>query len=113
MATVVIPWYAAIIGLLFAIFLILRKMNPVYSLFLGAIVGCLIGGASLSDTVNILISGTQSIMGTAIRIFGLYAELFVETTSVRISRLLKNCLRFGFCFLLKFSVVAKPDLSSH
>lgn len=53
MADIVIPWYAAIIGLLFAIFLILRKMNPVYSLFLGAIVGCLIGGASLSDTVNL------------------------------------------------------------
>lgn len=81
MANIVIPWYAAIIGLLFAIFLILRKMNPVYSLFLGAIVGCLIGGASLSDTVNILISGTQSIMGTAIRVLaaGMLAGVMMES----------------------------------
>jgi GntP family gluconate:H+ symporter len=76
-----IPWYAAIIGLVFAIFLILKKMNPVYSLFLGAIIGCLIGGASLSDTVDILINGTQSIMGTAIRVLaaGMLAGVMMES----------------------------------
>lgn len=68
MSEIIIPWYAAIIGLIFAIFLILKKMNPVYSLFLGAIIGCLLGGASLSNTVDILVAGTQSIMGTTINI---------------------------------------------
>ncbi|OJG45598.1 GntP family permease [Enterococcus hermanniensis] len=75
------PWYAAITGLLLAIFLILKKMNPVYSLFLGAIIGCLLGGASLSDTVNILVAGTQSIMGTAIRVLaaGMLAGVMMES----------------------------------
>ena len=58
-----IPWFAAIIGLIVAIVLILKKFNPVYSLFFGAIVGCLVGGASLVDTIDILISGTQSVIG--------------------------------------------------
>ncbi|MGK0606877.1 GntP family permease [Enterococcus gilvus] len=81
MASITIPWYAAIIGLVCAILLILKKMNPVYSLFLGAIIGCLIGDASLNDTVNILISGTQSIMGTAIRVLaaGMLAGVMMES----------------------------------
>lgn len=81
MSEIIIPWYAAIIGLIFAIFLILKKMNPVYSLFLGAIIGCLLGGASLSNTVDILVAGTQSIMGTAIRVLaaGMLAGVMMES----------------------------------
>ncbi|MFC4772837.1 GntP family permease [Enterococcus hermanniensis] len=81
MPNIIVPWYAAITGLLLAIFLILKKMNPVYSLFLGAIIGCLLGGASLSDTVNILVAGTQSIMGTAIRVLaaGMLAGVMMES----------------------------------
>ena len=45
MPDITISWVAAILGLVVAIVLILKKFNPVYSLFL-AIVGCLIGGAS-------------------------------------------------------------------
>ena len=40
-----ISWWGALIGLALAIFLILRKLDPVYSLLLGAIVGAIIGGA--------------------------------------------------------------------
>ena len=56
-------------------------MNPVYSLFLGAIIGCLLGGASLSNTVDILVAGTQSIMGTAIRVLaaGMLAGVMMES----------------------------------
>lgn len=58
-----------------------EKFNPVYSLFFGAIVGCLIGGASLSDTVAVLLNGTQSIMGTAIRVLaaGMLAGVMMES----------------------------------
>lgn len=78
---ITISWVAAIVGLLLAVALILKKFNPVYSLFVGAIVGCVIGGASLADTVNILISGTQSIMGTAIRVLaaGMLAGVMMES----------------------------------
>jgi GntP family gluconate:H+ symporter len=60
MEPLTISWIGALAGLAIAIILILRKLNPVYSLFLGAIVGALIGGANLEETVNILVDGTQS-----------------------------------------------------
>ena len=46
----VISWWGALIGLALAIYLILKKLNPVYSLMLGAIIGALLGGASLTGT---------------------------------------------------------------
>ena len=77
MPDITISWVAAILGLVVAIVLILKKFNPVYSLFFGAIVGCLIGGASLSDTVAVLLNGTQSIMGTAIRVLAYPRHLVI------------------------------------
>ena len=66
-----ISWWGALIGLALAIFLILRKLDPVYSLLLGAIVGAIIGGAGLEGTINILVKGEQSVMGTVLRVLGL------------------------------------------
>lgn len=63
-----ISWWGALIGLALAIFLILRKLDPVYSLLLGAIVGAVIGGAGLEGTINILVKGEQSVMGTVLRV---------------------------------------------
>ena len=73
--------YGAIIGLFLAIFLILRGINPVYSLFFGAIIGAFIGGANLVQTVTILTDGTQSIMGTVIRVLaaGILAGVMMES----------------------------------
>ncbi|NUF26982.1 gluconate:H+ symporter, GntP family [Gilliamella bombicola] len=79
--TEIITWYGALIGLFIAIFLILRGINPVYSLFFGAIIGAFVGGANLIQTVSILISGTQSIMGTVIRVLaaGILAGVMMES----------------------------------
>ncbi|OCG10948.1 gluconate:proton symporter [Gilliamella sp. wkB292] len=79
--TELINWYGALIGLFLAIFLILRGINPVYSLFFGAIIGAFIGGANLLQTVSILTSGTQSIMGTVIRVLaaGILAGVMMES----------------------------------
>lgn len=63
-----ISWWAALVGLAIAIILILRKLNATYSLMLGAVIGALLGGASLSDTVNVIVAGSQSVMGTVIRV---------------------------------------------
>ncbi|MGT2934186.1 GntP family permease [Streptococcus catagoni] len=81
MPNITIPWFAAILGLVVAILLILKKFNPVYSLFFGAIVGCLVGGASLAETVTVLITGTQSIIGTAVRVLaaGMLAGVMMES----------------------------------
>ena len=79
--SVTIPWFAAILGLLLAILFILKKFNPVYSLFLGAIVGCLVGGLSFAQTVDVLVVGTQSVVGTVIRVLaaGVLAGVMMES----------------------------------
>ena len=76
-----ISWIGALVGLALAIILILRKLNPVYALFLGAIVGALIGGANLEETINVLVSGTQSVMGTVLRVLaaGVLAGVMMES----------------------------------
>ncbi|WNS44181.1 Na+/H+ antiporter NhaC family protein [Paenibacillus sp. MMS20-IR301] len=81
MEGLVIGWYGALAGLAIAIILILRKLNPVYALFLGAILGALIGGANLEQTVSVLVSGTQSVMGTVLRVLaaGVLAGVMMES----------------------------------
>ncbi|WP_288531614.1 GntP family permease [uncultured Secundilactobacillus sp.] len=83
METVVVSWWAALIGLGLAILLILWKLNPVYSLLLGAIIGALIGGANLLQTINILIAGSQSVVGTILRVLaaGMLAGVMMESGS--------------------------------
>lgn len=78
---ITLTWWSALIGLALAIVLILRKLNSPYALMLGAVVGCLIGGASLSQTVNIVIQGAQSVMGTIVRVLaaGVLAGVMMES----------------------------------
>ncbi|EQC58877.1 gluconate:proton symporter [Limosilactobacillus fermentum MTCC 8711] len=79
--TMVISWWGALIGLALAIYLILKKLNPVYSLMLGAIIGALLGGASLTGTIDILVKGEQSVMGTVLRVLaaGMLAGVMMES----------------------------------
>lgn len=81
MGSITITWIAALFGLALAIFLIFKRINPVYALFAGAIIGCLIGGASFAQTVSIIEKGTQSVMGTAIRVLaaGVLAGVMMES----------------------------------
>ncbi|MEF2721469.1 MAG: Na+/H+ antiporter NhaC family protein, partial [Limosilactobacillus fermentum] len=74
-------WWGALIGLALAIYLILKKLNPVYSLMLGAIIGALLGGASLTGTIDILVKGEQSVMGTVLRVLaaGVLAGVMMES----------------------------------
>ncbi len=77
----VISWWGALIGLALSIYLILKKLNPVYSLMLGAIIGALLGGASLTGTIDILVKGEQSVMGTVLRVLaaGMLAGVMMES----------------------------------
>ncbi|CAJ1221249.1 D-serine transporter DsdX [Limosilactobacillus fermentum] len=77
----VISWWGALIGLALAIYLILKKLNPVYSLMLGAIIGALLGGANLTGTIDILVKGEQSVMGTVLRVLaaGMLAGVMMES----------------------------------
>ena len=73
----------AIIGLLFSVFLIFKKVTPVYSLISGAILGGLVGGASLTRTVEIMIVGVQGISPAILRILaaGVLAGVLIESGS--------------------------------
>ena len=77
----VVTWWGALIGLALAIILILKKLDPVYALFLGAIIGALIGGASAMGTIHIMIKGTQSVMGTVLRVLaaGVLAGVMMDS----------------------------------
>ncbi|GFN33993.1 GntP family permease [Paenibacillus xylaniclasticus] len=76
-----ISWIGALVGLAIAIALILFRLAPTYALILGAILGGFIGGANFSEVVSILISGTQSVQGTVIRIIaaGVFAGVMMES----------------------------------
>lgn len=71
----------AIIGLIIAIVLIFIKTPPVYGLLIGALAGGLIGGASLADTITLMIGGAQGMMTAILRILaaGILAGVLIET----------------------------------
>lgn len=78
---VTVSTLGAIIGLIVAIILIIKKVNPAYSLILGSIVGGIIGGASIQETVSLMISGAQGMIPAILRILtaGVLAGTLIET----------------------------------
>lgn len=71
----------ALIGLAIAIFLIIKKVQPAYSLILGALIGGLIGGAGLNGTVTTMINGASGMMSSILRILtsGILAGILIQT----------------------------------
>ncbi|WP_291259853.1 GntP family permease [Fusobacterium sp.] len=71
----------AIIGLVVAIVLIIKKVNPAYSLILGSIIGGFVGGANIGQTVSLMISGAQGMIPAILRIItaGVLAGVLIET----------------------------------
>lgn len=71
----------AIVALVIAIVLILRKVPPAYGMIAGALVGGLIGGADLLQTVGLMISGAQGITNAVLRILaaGVLAGVLIES----------------------------------
>jgi GntP family gluconate:H+ symporter len=87
--------FGAILGLVVAIILIVRKANPAYSLILGAVIGGLAGGVSLSETVNLMIGGIKEITPAIIRILtaGVLAGVLIKTgAAVKIAETIINTL---------------------
>ncbi|MBQ5360960.1 MAG: GntP family permease, partial [Lachnospiraceae bacterium] len=73
----------ALAGLAVAIVLIIRKVQPAYSLILGALIGGLIGGGGLDVTVSTMVSGAGSMMSSVLRILtsGILAGALIRTGS--------------------------------
>ena len=72
---------AAVIGLLLSIVLIIKKVSPVFSLMLGAIVGGLLAGWGLEMTVTHMIGGVKDITPAIVRILaaGVLTGMLVKT----------------------------------
>ncbi|BDH47047.1 gluconate:proton symporter [Salmonella enterica subsp. enterica serovar Choleraesuis] len=60
----------ALVALVVAIFLILRKVPPVYGMLAGALAGGIVGGADLVQTISLMITGAQGITNAVLRILG-------------------------------------------
>ncbi len=75
----------AIIGLVIAIVLIIRKIQPAYCLILGALVGGIVGGGGLDATVSTMVSGAASMMSSILRILtsGILAGALIKTGSAQ------------------------------
>lgn len=71
----------AVVALSLAIILILKKVPPAYGMLLGALVGGLIGGANLSETVSLMIGGASNITTAVMRILaaGVLAGVLIES----------------------------------
>ncbi|WP_163192941.1 GntP family permease [Clostridium thermarum] len=71
----------AILGLVLAIYLIIKKVHPAYGLILGGIVGGVIGGAGISGTVTLMMDGAKGIIPAVLRILtaGVLAGVLIET----------------------------------
>ena len=71
----------AILGLLIAIILIIKKVQPAYCLILGALVGGIVGGGGLDTTVSTMVSGAASMMSSILRILtsGILAGALIKT----------------------------------
>ena len=88
----------ALVGLVIAIVLIIKKVHPAYSLILGALLGGIIGGGGLVTTVNTMVSGAQSMMSSVLRIMtsGILAGALIKTGSAQKNTSLKVACRYFF-----------------
>ncbi|MCL1997093.1 MAG: GntP family permease [Defluviitaleaceae bacterium] len=73
--------FGVIVALALSIFLIIKKLNPVLSMFGGVIVGSLVGGANLPQLIDIVVMGSRQVVGINIRIIagGVLVGALVET----------------------------------
>ena len=74
---------ASLLGLCISIILIIKKVSPVFSLMLGAIVGGLLAGWGLETTVSEMITGVKDITPAIVRILaaGVLTGMLVKTGS--------------------------------
>lgn len=71
----------ALCGMAVAIILIVKKVQPAYSLILGALIGGIIGSGNLVLTVDTMVSGSQSMISSVLRIMtsGILAGTLIKT----------------------------------
>ncbi|HCY07163.1 MAG TPA: gluconate:proton symporter [Erysipelotrichaceae bacterium] len=81
METVTISALGALVGLVLSIVFIFMKISPVYSLMLGSFIGGIVGGATMMQTINIMVGGAAGMMTTILRILaaGILAGVLINS----------------------------------
>lgn len=76
--------FGAVFGLLVAIILIIKRFPAVYSLMAGAFVGGIVGGASILQTVDFMVTGAMNISPSILRALasGVLAGSLIKTGAV-------------------------------
>lgn len=71
----------AIVALVVAIVLILKKVSPAYGMIAGALIGGLIGGVDITNTVTLMMDGAKGIIPAVLRILaaGVLAGVLIES----------------------------------
>ena len=71
----------AVTALVIAILLILKKVPPAYGMVAGALIGGLVGGADITNTVNLMMEGAKDIIPAVLRILaaGILAGVLIES----------------------------------
>ena len=77
--------WGALIGLAVAIFLIIYRVAPTYSLIAGAFLGGLLGGADPKTTIDLMVGGAKDIVPATMRIItaGVLAGVLIESGAAR------------------------------
>nr|WP_209437814.1 GntP family permease [Mesobacillus selenatarsenatis] len=73
--------FGAIVALVVAIFLILKKVSPAYGMIAGALIGGLLGGVDVTNTVALMMEGAKGIIPAVLRILaaGVLAGVLIES----------------------------------
>ncbi|MEH7885244.1 SLC13 family permease [Bacillus sp. JJ1609] len=73
--------FGAIVALIVAIFLILKKVSPAYGMIAGALIGGLVGGVDVTNTVTLMMEGAKGIIPAVLRILaaGILAGVLIES----------------------------------
>jgi gluconate:H+ symporter, GntP family len=73
--------FGAIVALIVAIFLILKKVSPAYGMIAGALIGGLAGGVDVTNTVALMMEGAKGIIPAVLRILaaGVLAGVLIES----------------------------------
>ncbi|WP_081712137.1 GntP family permease [[Clostridium] dakarense] len=79
-----ITTFGATIGLIVAIILIIKKFEPFYCLVFGALIGGLVGGANLVETVEYMAIGAKDMAPSILRVMtsGFLAATLIKTGAV-------------------------------
>lgn len=75
--------FGALVGLFTAVYMILKRAHPAYSLMFGAFVGGIAGGGTLETIMETMMSGAKEMMPSVLRILaaGMFAGTLIKTGS--------------------------------